>query len=67
MARLWRARLAHIILRAMDMRIGHMLVIAAEVCAGPTRADAEKVVAEAKVKGFAGANVRRMQVVLVHP
>ncbi len=37
------------------------------VYAGPTRVDAEKVVAEAKAKGFAGANVRRMQVVLVHP
>ncbi len=161
MARLWRARLAHIILRAMDMRLGLMLVIAAEVCgdpaqpcagfrdndlsfarestgtaraeevsaaffavilksaerctipeaerrriqalfpkrkvfssrfecdgdaennvkytnaeekrafvavyAGGVQADADKLLAEARAKGFADANVRRMQVTLVHP
>ena len=37
------------------------------VYAGKTAGDADKVLAEAKAKGFAGANVRRMQVVLVHP
>jgi hypothetical protein len=161
MARLWRARLAPIILRAMDLRLGLMLVIAAEVCgdpaqpcagfrdndlsfarestgtaraeevsaaffavilesaerctipeaerrrvqalfparkvfssrfecdgdpennvryteveekrafvavyAGATRADGEKLLEEAKAKGFTGASVRRMQVMLVHP
>ena len=35
--------------------------------AGATRADAEKVLAQAKARGFPAANVRRMQVVLVHP
>lgn len=37
------------------------------VYAGPTREDADKVLAEAKARGFTGASVRRMQVVLVHP
>ncbi len=37
------------------------------VYAGASAGDAEKVLAEAKAKGFAGANVRRMQVTLVHP
>ena len=37
------------------------------VYGGSTQGDAEKVLAEAKAKGFAGANVRRMQVMLVHP
>jgi hypothetical protein len=34
---------------------------------GATREEAAKVAADAKGKGFAGANVRRMQVVFVHP
>jgi hypothetical protein len=37
------------------------------VYGGVTRDDAEKVAAEARDKGFTGVNVRRMQVVLVHP
>ena len=37
------------------------------VYAGATRTDAEKVLAEARARGFPGANIRRMQVVLVHP
>lgn len=37
------------------------------VHAGATREDADKVLAEAKAKGFAGANVRRMQAIFVHP
>jgi hypothetical protein len=37
------------------------------VHAGATRAEAEAVLAQAKAKGFAGANVRRMQAVFVHP
>ena len=37
------------------------------VYAGATREEADKVAAEAKAKGFAGANVRRMQVIFVHP
>jgi hypothetical protein len=32
-----------------------------------SRAEADKVAAEARAKGFADANVREMQVVLVHP
>ena len=35
--------------------------------AGSTREEAAKVLAEAKSKGFPGANIREMQVVLVHP
>ena len=34
---------------------------------GATAAEAGKVAVEARAKGFPGANVRRMQVVLVHP
>jgi hypothetical protein len=37
------------------------------VHAGATRADADKVVAEARARGFKDANARRMQAVLVHP
>jgi len=37
------------------------------VYAGGVQADADKVLAEAKSKGFADASVRRMQVMLVHP
>lgn len=37
------------------------------VYAGATREEAEKVAAEARVKGYKGANARRMQAVLVHP
>ena len=34
---------------------------------GESRAEADKVAAEARAKGFADANVREMQVELVHP
>jgi hypothetical protein len=34
---------------------------------GTSRAEAEKVAAEARAKGLPDANVRQMQVVLVHP
>ena len=34
---------------------------------GASRAEADKVAAEARAKGFADANVREMQVLLVHP
>ena len=34
---------------------------------GESRAEVDKVAAEARAKGFADANVREMQVVLVHP
>jgi hypothetical protein len=34
---------------------------------GESRAEADKVAAEARAKGFADPNVREMQVVLVHP
>jgi hypothetical protein len=37
------------------------------VYAGTTRAEAEKVLTEARAKGYGGANLRRMQVVFVHP
>jgi hypothetical protein len=37
------------------------------VYAGATRAEADKVAAEAREKGFKDANARRMQAVLVHP
>ena len=37
------------------------------VHAGASAGDAAKVVAEAKSKGFADANARRMQAVFVHP
>jgi hypothetical protein len=37
------------------------------VHAGASRAEADKVAAEARSRGFADANVREMQVVLVHP
>ena len=37
------------------------------VHAGATREEADKVLAEAREKGFKGANVRRMQAVFVHP
>ena len=34
---------------------------------GTSRAEADKVAAEARARGFPDANVRQMQVVLVHP
>jgi len=34
---------------------------------GESRAEADKVAAEARAKGFGDANVREMQVLLVHP
>ena len=37
------------------------------VYAGATRDEAQKVLAEARANGYQGANVRRMQVVFVHP
>ena len=37
------------------------------VHAGATREEADKVLAEAREKGFKGANARRMQAVFVHP
>ena len=37
------------------------------VYGGATRAEADKVVAQAREKGFKDANARRMQAVLVHP
>lgn len=35
--------------------------------AGATRVEAQEVLAQAKAKGFAGANIRRMEAVFVHP